>query len=795
MKLQLMLVFAFFILIANAQKNLSQINSNFSDGTISITQYAANIFKLSFHSPRKTNNQNIDDAVVLQPLQKINTALINDEDAYLSFGKEEKAKLLNASFREEYCMFQFDLDDDEKIYGGGERALPLNRRGYRFNLYNNPWYGYGEGADNLNFSLPFFTSSKGYGLFFDNGSKGYADIGKTKSNILEVGFVSGEMNVYVILGKSYKEILTSYMKLTGTQPLPPLWAMGNFMSRFGYESEKQVTSIAAAMQLHKIPVDAIIFDLFWFGDSIKGTLGNLDWINTHQWPNPQKMIHNFKSNNINTILITEPFMLQGTKQYNASLPYLAKDSLGKPFIIPDFYFGKGGLLDIFRKDVGDWIWNIHYKKQIANGVKGWWTDLGEPEKHPSAMMHNAKDEGVMRMLYADEIHNLYGHYWNKNLFEHYAKDFPNERLFHLNRSGFAGSQRYSIFPWTGDVSRSWTGLNAQLPNLLGMSMCGIPYIHSDAGGFAGGNGDNELYVRWLQFAAFTPIFRPHGTALYAIDKNAFSFPSEPALIDSPYCTIAKSVVDLRYKMLPYNYTLAYRQAKYGEPLIRPLYYEYSHDTIALNKADEFMWGDEILVAPVLQKAMQQRQLYLPEGKWFDWNNNIMLSGKQNLNYSVTLSTIPLFIKEGSFLPMYLLAAANVSATAKNMLSVVYIPSTKKSAYVFYEDDGENKKAIEQHQYQLTTFTSSGIQHNKIIVNIKSNGSEYANKPNQRQCKFIIPLPNRPKQVILNKKLIAIDANLTNNNANSIAEFNDAKQQLIISVVFTPYQLNTIEVDL
>jgi oligosaccharide 4-alpha-D-glucosyltransferase len=125
------------------------------------------------------------------------------------------------------------------------------------------------------------------------------------------------------------------------------------------------------------------------------------------------------------------------------------------------------------------------------------------------------------------------------LYNQYAKNYPTKRLFSLNRSGFAGSQRYNIFPWTGDVSRSWGGLNAQLPIILGMSMSGVPYVHSDAGGFAGGNGDNELYVRWLQMAAFTPIFRPHGTALYEVDKNAFSFPSEAALIEEPFQSYAK----------------------------------------------------------------------------------------------------------------------------------------------------------------------------------------------------------------------------------------------------------------
>ncbi|MBK7885580.1 MAG: hypothetical protein IPJ81_18630 [Chitinophagaceae bacterium] len=208
--------------------------------------------------------------------------------------------------------------------------------------------------------------------------------------------------------------------------------------------------------------------------------------------------------------------------------------------------------------------------------------FGRTGKTPSSLYHNLKDYGYKRLFKADEVHNIYGHTWTKLLYNNYAKEYPQKRLFSLNRSGFSGSQRYGIFPWSGDVSRTWGGLNAQLPVMLGMSMSGVPYIHADAGGFAGGEGDNELYVRWLQFAAFTPIFRPHGTALDSIDKTAFSFPSEPALIEQPYRNIVKEAIQLRYKLLPYNYTLAYKQTATGEPLVAPLYYHFPQDTVALN---------------------------------------------------------------------------------------------------------------------------------------------------------------------------------------------------------------------
>jgi len=714
MRYRYFLSLVFLIVFANVAAQTNHYKK--ARGNWKVIPYAANVVKLVFQPKGYTTNENITNAVIAKPVSQ--TAVIADLEQGMITWKKNSVKSFAMEDSAGRNVFRILMESDEKIFGGGERALPLNRRGYRFPLYNNPWYGYSNGADALNFSVPFFTSSKGYGLFFDNASKGYADIGKTDSNFFEAGFVSGELNVYIIFGNDYKEILSSYFKLTGTQPLPPRWAMGNFMSRFGYSSETQVKEIAGKMKKEHIPFDAVIFDLFWFGDSIKNTLGNLDWVNKSKWPDPKKMIGDLKKDNINTVLIAEPFILKGTKNYDAAQPFLAVDSAGKPFNLTDFYFGYGGLLDIFRKDAGNWIWNNHYKKQINNGVHAWWTDLGEPEKHPASIMHSLKDYGVKRLMGADEVHNIYGHYWNRMLSEHYAKEYPNQRLFHLNRSGFAGSQRYSIFPWSGDISRSWSGLQAQLPVMLGMSMSGIPYIHADAGGFAGGEGDNELYVRWLQFAAFTPIFRPHGTALFEIDPNAYSFPSEPALIDTAYREYAKSSVQLRYQLLPYNYTLAYKQASKGEPLAAPLYYYYPKDTAAVNIGDEFMWGENILVAPVLEKAVTERKLYLPEGKWYDFFDTTSFKGGGWINEPVSISHIPAFVKEGSFVPL-MYNFSKPAATSKDLkdddIHIIYYPSSNKSSGVVYYDDGESKNGLSE----IINF--KGITSgNKMIIEISTN---------------------------------------------------------------------------
>ncbi len=715
-----------------------------------ITPYAENIIKVVAEPNGYVTNEVISDAVLLKPANALVTLKPINAGNYvvlwdklkmeakgdsLIFG-DRQAVLVGLHHENEYTGFNFLLNSNERIFGGGERALPLNRRGYRFNLYNNPWYGYGMGADNLNYSVPFITSSNQYAIFFDNVSKGYLDIGKSNSSILSFGAVSGQLNCYIILGSNYKEILNSYHKLTGTQPIPPRWALGNLMSRFGYTSEAQVKNIMRLMRDYSIPYDAVIFDLFWFGDSIKGTMGNLDWVNKKAWTNPGKMISDFKKEGTQTILITEPFVLKASKNYTSSKLFHAVDSGNNPYVLKDFYFGQGGLIDIFRKDSRDWFWS-KYKTQMKKGVAGWWGDLGEPEKHPADLYHNLKDLGYKRLFKADEVHNAYGHFWTKMLHDKYAKDYPNMRLFSLNRSGFAGTQRYSIFPWSGDVSRTWNGLQAQLPVMLGMSMSGVPYIHADAGGFAGGEKDPELYVRWLQFAQFTPVFRPHGSELSAIDTSIKSYPSEPALFPQPFRTFAKAAVEERYAMLPYTYTLSYEQAVFGKPLVSPVYYYYPTDSSAYTAEDQFMWGENMLVAPVLKKGAITRRFYLPKGTWFESKSFTAVEGNQWKTDTVWMSSIPVYIKEGSFIPYIGKPVRNTQEYSTADLLITYVPSANASEYTLFDDDGKSAQSLVKKAFELITFSSSGWGPQPTF-NIKSNGGSFIGKPSSRSITIAIP---------------------------------------------------------
>lgn len=758
------------------RKTANAVGFTDKNGEWQFELYAGDIIKTSFKPKGYIKNELVSNAVILRPVTgQMEIADISGQNtgvARVSLGKNVRIECRDNIFRyfvnnqvlltmdepahkDGFHSFVLRLLNEENIVGGGERALPLNRRGYRFNLYNNPWYGYENGADNLNFSVPFFISMNAnglnrYGILFDNPSKGYADIGKTNPSLFEAGFTSGELNFYLIPGATTGQIISKYTALTGRQSIPPRWAFGNFMSRFGYTSEQQVKEIYGNMKADSFPMDAVIFDLFWFGDSIKGTMGNLDWMNKERWPDPKRMIADFKKDNINTILITEPFVLKSTPNYEPSVSYHTVDSMGKPFVLTDFYFGKGGLIDIFRKDAQDWFWS-KYQQQISNGVAGWWGDLGEPEKHPSSTYHNLKDLGFSRPFAADEVHNLYGHYWSKMLHEKYAKHYPGTRLFHLNRSGFAGSQRYNVFPWTGDVHRNWKGFQAQLRILLSMSLCGIPYIHSDAGGFAMGQKDPELYTRWLQFAAFTPVFRPHGTALGDVDPGVTTIESEPTFAPEPYKSIVRKFIQLRYALAPYNYSLGYEQQAFGRPLMRPMFYSFSGKD-SYNATDQYMWGEQMLIAPVFEQGSIARQLYLPKGNWYDYLNNKFTRGGDSITVEAGIEEIPVFIRPGGFVPT-VDGLTNFEQYSTRSLNVLYVPAENASSYELYDDDGKTDRSFEKKQFELLKF-SGKADSRMITISLQTNGGSFSGRPSLRNIHFMVPGQSKaPALVLVNGKII------------------------------------------
>jgi alpha-glucosidase (family GH31 glycosyl hydrolase) len=618
---------------------------------------------------------------------------------------------------------QFKISENEKLYGLGERAIDFSLTGHRYPLYNRPHFGYELGADQLNYSVPLVVSSKKYLLFFDNPQKGYVDLGATTANQMEWGAMGGVMKYFFVAGTDFKDIATQWGKLTGTQPLPPRWALGNLLSRMAYRSQKETDSIVALMQQNNFPVDGVILDFYWFGDSIKGYLGRLDWYKPN-WPDPVKMMADFKAKGIKTVLITEPYVIDSLENFKIgdSLGIFTTDSAGKTYINSEFYFGPAGLIDIFKPAARNWFWS-KYKAQIENGVSGWWGDLGEPEYHPSDQFHV---NGT-----ADEVHNIYGHRWHRMLFDHYKKEYPKQRLFNLNRAGYAGSQRYSIFPWTGDVSRSWGGYRAQLPTLLHMSLSGLPYIHSDAGGFAQGARDDELYTRWLQFACFTPILRPHG--------QSETLPSEPVYFSKQTQDIVRKYMNLRYRLLPYIYSLSAQATLKGYPMMRPLFFEFPDDDECYTISNEYLFGSELLVAPVLKSGQKIRTVYLPKStKWYDFHTNRKFPGGNEYEIPVTISDMPLFVKAGSFIPMTNPVKSTDNYSTKNLTVRYYMGKAGgTSNFVMYDDDGTDPEALVNGSFVSLMFVKKEDERGHPVFLFSKIGKRYTGMPETRKISFVI----------------------------------------------------------
>ncbi|MFQ6617456.1 MAG: TIM-barrel domain-containing protein, partial [Fidelibacterota bacterium] len=526
-----------------------------------------------------------------------------------------------------YAYFQ--QGDDPHYYGFGEKSIPLDRRGYSFRIFNKPVFGYaGEEAD-MSINIPFFSTPDGYGIYFDNPYTGYFDMGEESQAYFYYRVDHGPLIYYFIYGSDFKTILEKYTWLTGRQPMPSRWALGYLQSKFGYENETEARAVVKTMRAKKIPCDAIILDVYWFGGP--ELMGNLSW-DQSRWPDPQKMMADFRDVGIKTILIEEPYITIKSSNYWTAYygGYFGTDSLGQSMAF-DIWAGRASLLDLTRPSAQEWWWGKH-RSLIDGGVAGWWTDLGEPETHPSDMRHYL---GPMK-----RVHNIFNLIWSKLLYEGYMTYRPDERLFNLTRSGFAGMQRYSTFPWSGDVSKSFSGLRAQLPIMLGMGMSGVGYQHSDIGGFTGYTTP-ELYARWMEFGSFSPITRAHG----------WGQGTEPWAFGSEVEEIATDYIKLRYKLLPYIYTYAYQNHIRGWPLARPLIFEYPEDPAVLNLDSEYLWGEAFLAAPVMEEGSTSRSVYLPEGEWIDYWTGDFYPGSRTITVEAPLNLLPLFVKNGSIIPM------------------------------------------------------------------------------------------------------------------------------------------------
>jgi oligosaccharide 4-alpha-D-glucosyltransferase len=691
-------------------RNQNTLELATSDGRYLIKPYSAHVVETTF-IPHGQQHDPASHAVVLLPsdvgatlkadARRIEfatpgiTVLVDKQPfriSYLYKGKPLVAEKGGYAKGAKLESIEFALEDGEALYGAGARAVGMDRRGKRFQLYNKADYGYGKTSRLLNFTIPVALSSKKYAIHFDNPQVGWLDFDSRRDGTLRYEVIGGPKTYQVVAGDSWADVMANYTALTGRQPLPPRWAFGNFASRFGYKSEQEVRAVVDKFKAEKIPLDAVVLDLYWFGKEVKGTMGNLAW-DRDTFPNAEKMMADLKRQGVTTIVITEPFVLTSSKRWQEAVQQqaLALDAAGKPATY-DFYFGNTGIVDLYTEQGRDWFWNI-YKDLKKSGVSGWWGDLGEPEVHPAWVRHGP--EGARRG--ADEVHNVYGHDWARLIAEGYKREFPNERPFILMRAGYSGSQRFGMIPWSGDVSRSWGGLASQMEISLQMGMQGLGYMHSDLGGFAGAMLDDELYVRWLQYGVFQPIFRPH-----AQDDVA----PEPVFRADRAKVLAREAVWLRYAMLPYNYTIGFDNSQTGMPLMRPVLFE---EDGASAMSSTYLWGPDFLVAPIVEPGATRKEVYFPvkDSVWFDFHTGAKHRGGITEVVTPVEAHIPVYVRAGAFIPMAKVVQTTRDYSTRNIdVHYYHDASVAKGAGKMYDDDGETWDAYARGKYEIVRFASS-----------------------------------------------------------------------------------------
>lgn len=627
----------------------------------------------------------------------------------------------------------FKSPSDEAFYGMGQKSISVDRRGHAFHTRNQHIGGYTKEYGTMQVNIPYIYSSKNYGILFDNTYTGYFDLAESNSQEWSYRTDGGDYTFYFSKEDGLQELQNAYYDLTGYPTLPPKWTLGLMQSRCGYHNEEHVFRVVKKFDELGLPLDAIILDAFWFGgygDDYPQLMGNFTWLKSN-FPDPKGYMSKLKAKGIKTMTINEPQINVNSENYEF---LMNKDWMmkvdGKPYTQNSFWAGAAALLDLSNPDAQAWLW----QKQKANvelGLDAFWVDLTEPDvSTPEGLFYGGEEP---------KIHNIYSYLFAKTLSEGFKKEYPNKRLFNITRAGTAGMQRFGAVHWSGDASKTFDALKANIPMLVGCAMSGMPHYSSDIGGFTnaydtisvpwneykGGPGVTtpELYTRWFQFGVFSPSLRPHSGE--GQDCEPFAFDKQTLDITSDY-------LRLRYELIPYLYTYAHKTATEGEQLIKPLFMCFD-DKEAVGRDFDYMFGD-MLVAPIYEAGQTKREVYLPRLenglKWVDFWNNKEYEGGKIYTVDAPIDKIPVFVKGGSVLVMGK-CKRYVDEFPDESLCIKVYPGNN-AEFTLYEDDGTTMGYTrgEFAETQIKTTNAS----NKLTISIERPEGKYDGMVEERTWK-------------------------------------------------------------
>ena len=616
---------------------------------------------------------------------------------------------------------RFTFPGEQHFYGLGQGGGRLDRLGQTRQLWNSH-LGHGPGSD---IGIPLLVSSRGYALFFDCTSDATLAVGRSDNGVrLDYTAAAAGLAWYFLIAPDLRSLMGEIAELLGRAPLPPRWALGFLQSTRHFHDTEELRRLPRTIREKRIPCDALIY-LSTYGEALGWNrgVGHLEFQPT-LWPDPGALLAEARAQRFEVITHEYPVLHEQS-------PLFAEAEARGYLLSTGYERQTGGAanyrqgqrhLDFSNPEVRAWWWAAH-RALVGLGVGGWWLDGGEG---PPAAATLAAGDGT-------RLHNVYDRLRHQAFAEGEAAARPDQRVFLLCRSGAAGMQRFGASTWTGDVNNDFPTLDAQVPLGLNTGLSGVPYWGTDVGGFFHAVPETgELYARWFQLGAFSPIFRAHGW----VWREHVPWAHGPEVE-----AICRRYAELRYRLLPYTYTLAWQAHTGGLPLMRPLVLNYPDDPRVWTLDHQYLWGDDLLVAPVTREGATAWPVYLPRGGWFDFWTGERHQGPGGVTLAAPLERLPLLVRAGAILPL----GPVVQHTGERPLDDVTLQIYPEGASRFelYEDDGRTN-AYRRGQYALTAITCDA-RPDRIAVRVEAPAGDRSVAPAGRR--YLLRLRAAPPSAV------------------------------------------------
>ena len=634
--------------------------------------------------------------------------------------------------KDEAVWVEKELMPDEHFFGFGERMDFVDQRGKKIELDVGRGTGptHTVGAYNIlkaNYSpVPFFMSTQGYGIFFHTPYTTHWDMGHSNANAYSFKAENGQIDYFFMYGPEFATILNQYTGLTGKSPLVPKFTLGLNVGTYsggtwGYEentSDDYVINLGRKFKEKGIPADVLHLDSTWriFGPNGTGST-TFEWRNT--FDNPTAMFDSLYAIGYNMVGVHVRPRYDNGEKYN-----LLDQAREAGVVYPEP--GGGEFVNFFDSTAVDWWWENGARMVIDQGAMFFKTDEGSAFGKKA----NESDKIGPTGPEAERLHNLFPIAYTQAPFKRFQKE-NNMRGFNLTREGYAGIQRYPYI-WAGDWPSEWQYFKPVIRAGLNIGLSGVGFWSHNMGGFEH-EPDPELYIRWVQFGMFSPIAH-----LFGMDHPGYK---EPWSYGEQAERIFKQYDRMRYRMIPYIYSEAWKMHKTGKPIMRALVLEHQDDINTYDIDDQYMFGDNLLVAPVTTKGAKTRTIYLPEGTWYDYWNGEKYDGKQYIAHLTPLDKLPIFVKAGGIIPQRN-RIESLGEQPADTLTLEIFPHGQ-SLYDIYDDDGESKE-YENGEYAITRVMVEDLPQ-KTTINIQSPKGEY--QVPERSYKLLIHTKQSPGSVL------------------------------------------------